>query len=264
MRHITADLDPESGRVSIRVDGRMAARPMTADEDERAFSVGSVTYVVRRNGAELDLDIAPPQIQAGRPAATPPPSVRAKAATVQGKKPLPVFRIIGSIAVTVLLAIGVRWGTRYVTYMNVPWKSYTHPDRMFRVNFAGLPEKKTNAIGNVRTMQLKSSYEGHFYVVEFVEFPDVMPVEAEMKIVDEMFAAVLKAEQWTPLKRDWSNRGLNFMAEVPKSKDWSEGTARGSFIPHRDRVYIVYAFVPRGEALGWDVGEFLRSLELAE
>jgi hypothetical protein len=63
---------------------------------------------------------------------------------------------------------------------------------------------------------------------------------------------------------DWGYRGLDFLAEVPESEDTSKGTARGSVFIRHSRIYAVYAFVPRGEALSWDTGEFLRSLELAE
>jgi len=263
VREIVAETDPQSGRTAIRVDGRMAARPMAREEQERTFAVGSVTYVLRRNGAELDLDIAPAHLQAppqASPARTGPGTTKTPAAQ---KKPVPVFKIVSSIVLTLVLSAAVRWGFRYFTYMSVPWQSYTHDDRRFRLNFAGVPEKSSRNAGMLRTMQLKSSYEGHFYILEFVEFPELIPDDKQGAITDDAFNAIVKAEKWKLIKREWGNRGLNFIAEVPRSSDWSEGTARGSIIPHRDRIYIVYAFVPRGEALGWDVGEFLRSLELA-
>lgn len=262
-RRITAEVDLQSGRVAIRVDGRMAARPMAPEEDERAFTIGSVTYVIRRKGDELDLDIAPAHMQAP-PSPNRATTTHASRTPAAKKREVPVFRIIAGIVLTIAIGAAVRWGARYVTYMNVPWQSYTHPDRMFRVKFAGVPQKSSETVGALRTLQLKSFYKGHFYVVEYIQFPDWIPAEETKKVTDAIYAAVVEGEKWITVKSDWTHRGLDFIAEVPKSKDWSVGTARGSLIPHRDRIYIVYAFVPRGESLGWDVGEFLRSLELAE
>ncbi|HEY3051824.1 MAG TPA: hypothetical protein VGK04_00360 [Thermoanaerobaculia bacterium] len=41
-----------SGENVIRVDGRLAARPLDADETQRAFIVDGVAYSLRRSGAE--------------------------------------------------------------------------------------------------------------------------------------------------------------------------------------------------------------------
>lgn len=263
-RHIVAETDPQSGRTAIRVDGRMAAKPMAADEHERTFPVGSVTYVMRRNGDELDLDIAPPHMQA-----PPAPAPRAAAApTAEKKKPVPVFRIIGSIILTIVIAAVVRYGIRAVTYLRVPWRSYTHSDNMFRVNFAGVPQRDRYSIpvegGTLPALQLKSRHGQHFYVVELIELPRDVELRDVHELTENALASMVQGFQWKLLAKEWGPKGLGFIAEVPPSADSSRGTLRGTMTIRHSRVYIVYAFVPRGESLSYDVGEFLRSFELAE
>src|SRR5687768_6793689 len=127
-RRVVAETDPESGRTQIRVDGRMAARPMGAHESERKFTVGLTGYVLRRDDAgELDLDLDP---DAPLPAVAPPaykqkePIEKPRSAT-KGK-------ILGVI-LTLLIIPAVRWGTDVVRYMRVPWKVYDPADHKFRV-----------------------------------------------------------------------------------------------------------------------------------
>lgn len=268
-RHIVAETDPESGRVAIRVDGRMATRPMAAEEKERTFSVGSVTYILRRGTKELDLDIAPPEHQASpapRPAAR-HAAAGASHASPPARKPVPIFRIAASVILTLAIGAAVRYGGDVVRYMRVPWKSYMHSDRMFRVNFAGVPERSGYSVptlaGVLPALQLKSKYEQHFYIVELVELPPDT-VYDENTLVPSVLDSIVKESNWNLRKRDWEARGLEFIAEVPQSKEWSLGTARGLVAARHGRIYIVYAFVPRGEVLSLDVGQFLRSLELSE
>lgn len=265
MRHIVAETDPLSGRVSIRVDGRMAAKPMAPEEDERTFNVGSVTYVIRRVGEELDLDIAPTQAQ---PYVPPSPPKAAQPAKDAAPKPFPVFKAITGIILGIVLTVGARYGQRVYTYMTVPWRSYTHPDRMFRVKFVGVPMRHSFTVptpdGPLPALQLKSQHAEHLYLLEYIDLPEDVPPEAEAEVTKNVLASIVEASQWKVLTQGWDARGMAFIAEVPASDEGTEGTVRGSVIVRRARVYVHYAFVPRGESLSFDVGEFLRSLELAD
>jgi hypothetical protein len=42
----------ENGKDVVRVNGRVAAKPMAPEETERAVEVGGRTYVLRRQGAD--------------------------------------------------------------------------------------------------------------------------------------------------------------------------------------------------------------------
>jgi hypothetical protein len=45
----------ENGKDTIRINGRVAAKPMNADETERSISVGGAAYIVRRDGNAFDI-----------------------------------------------------------------------------------------------------------------------------------------------------------------------------------------------------------------
>lgn len=275
-RQIVVDTDEAAQRTAVRVDGRMVTRPLSSDEHERIFTVGSTAYQLKRVlDGTFDLDIAPPQYQ---PAPAPPSAAtlqRAQTATgaakhtmtrvaVPKKKGFPIFKVIFAIIVSIAGFIGIRYLASAYTYMSVPWKTYTHEDNRFRIKFAGKPERSTEFIstpvGVLRTVQLKTHHARHHYVVEYIDLPFVVPVEKEGPLVEGVLKEIAGKDR--VLTSEWSGAALNFIIEVSKKKDWSEGTMRGKIRCEGRRLYIVYAFVPRGESIGWDVGEFLRSLEV--
>ena len=48
----------ENGTMAIRVNGRIAAQPMSANESERLFPVGAAVYrLSRRDGGKLSLEV---------------------------------------------------------------------------------------------------------------------------------------------------------------------------------------------------------------
>lgn len=266
-RTIVAESDEGTGRTTIRVDGRMVARPMAAHEEERTFTVGTVSYILRRTPeGVLDLDLAPHQPVVPQAASAPPSRSGPASGGSQKRRGVPVFRILAGIVVSAVIVVAINYGNRVWTFMNVPWKSYTHPDKMFRINFAGEPEKSSEYlatdVGVVRLVQLKSKYENHYYVLEYIELPREIPREAEGKLQQSVLEEMIQKNKWTLLKSDFSSNALTYVAQVTKSDEWSEGSMRGNILVDRRRLYIVYGFTPRGEALSWDVGEFLRSLEL--
>jgi hypothetical protein len=57
---------------------------------------------------------------------------------------------------------------------------------------------------------------------------------------------------------------MHFIMQMPKNGTWSGGTARGHIVRSGQRLYILYAYVPRRESLAFDVGEYLRSLDLPD
>jgi hypothetical protein len=266
-RRVLAETDPESGRTQIRVDGRMAARPMNAQESERKFTIGSTGYVLRRDDAgelELDLDadallpaVAPPSYKQKEPVEKPPSNAKAK--------------ILGVI-LTLLIVPAVRWGTDVVRYMRVPWKVYDPADHKFRVSFPNEPEESVDSIDaggdRMRTVKLQSRYHNHFYVLEWIEFPFLIPVDREAELITGALNGMVKSEQASLVQNAWSRiarrDSMHFIMQMPKNDTWSGGTARGHIVRSGQRLYILYAYVPRRESLAFDVGEYLRSLDLPD
>ena len=265
-RHVTAETDPESGRTQIRVDGRMAARPLGANDPDRQFTIGSVAYVLRRTDeGELDLDLDP---NAPLPAVAPP------AYKLKGpkEKPRGLGRMIFGVVITVLLIPAVRWTVDAVQYMRVPWQVHDAPDRRWRISFPTPPEETTENISaggmSLRTVKLVSRYRRHIYALEWVQFPFYIPPEKESELMTSALDAMVKGESAQLIKKEWATismqYSLHFFMRMPKNKDWSGGTARGHIVRSGNRLYIVYAYVPPRETLSFDVGEFLRSLRLPD
>ncbi|MFL6248531.1 MAG: hypothetical protein ACJ74H_21080 [Thermoanaerobaculia bacterium] len=266
-RRVVAETDPESGRTQIRIDGRMAARPMAAHENERRFTIGSTGYVLRRDDAgELDLDLDP---DAPLPAVAPPAYKQQE--PVEKPRSTAKAKILSAI-VTVVVLVAVRWGMDVVRYMRVPWKVYDPADHQFRVSFPTAPEESVDSIsagGEVmRTVKLQSRYHKHFYVLEWIEFPFLIPNDKEAELITGALDGMVRNEQASLVQNGWSHiarrDSMQFIMQMPKNKDWSGGTARGHIVRSGQRLYILYAYVPRRESLAFDVGEYLRSLDLPD
>ena len=268
-RRVVTETDPESGRTQIRVDGRMAARPMAAHENERKFAIGSVAYVLRRDDAgELELDL---DIDAAPLPAVAPPAYKQKAPP---EKPAGALRTKIIAAVVALLLIpAVRWTVDAVRYLRVPWKVYDAPDHRFRVSFPTEPEQSIKAIraddgSLMKTVKLQSRHHDHFYVLEWIEYPSVIPLDREGELITNALDGMIESEQASEVQRSWGRiarrDSMHFIMQMPKNKDWGGGTTRGYVARSGKRLYILYAYVPRGESTGYDVGEYLRSFDLPD
>jgi len=267
-RRVIAETEELSGRTQIRVDGRMAARPMAAEETERKFAIGAIGYVIRRDDAgELDLDLDP---DAPLPPVASPSAKRSESAEKKPRRGI-AAKVIGAI-LTLLLIPAVRWGTDVVRYMRVPWKVYNAPDHKFRVSFPTEPEETVDSVDGggtpMRTVKLESHYHNHLYVLEWIEFPFAVGAAEEAALITETLTEMVKGEQASLVQNEWSHLArhdsMHFIMQMPKNKDWSGGTARGHIVRSGQRLYILYAYVPRRESLSFDVGEYLRSLDLPD
>jgi hypothetical protein len=250
----------------------MAGRPLAPDEEERELTIGGQRFILRRlPKGELDVDYAPPDFSSneapvwkgtrpGRALPTPKP------------KGVPIGRIVFGILATLVIGGVFRYARSAVTYLRVPWESYTHDRGQFRVKFAGKPERSSKSVdtgGSTGTaVKLVSRYHDHAYLLEYVDLPGVVPLEKEAPLLLAIMKSIVKNEHATVLKHGWGHvsghDALEFVAQFPQSKDWSQGTARGHLIVHKNRVYAVYAYTPQGESLAFDTGEYLRSLELPD
>src|SRR5712691_11447822 len=135
-RHVvTVDYDWQSGRATIRVNGRLSVKPMTHGETEREVPIGSALYIVRRlENDTFDLDVAPetflnPLVATGN-ARQGRPNVR----PTMGGKPLPkessgiggrIVAIIGGIVVLFAVVGIFRAGRQVSQYASVPWRPYS-------------------------------------------------------------------------------------------------------------------------------------------
>jgi hypothetical protein len=264
---ILVETDAETGKTQIRVDGRAAARPLGPQESARQFSIGSTYYVLRRDEGgelELDLDPDPPAETVAAPAYKLPPPVEKPPSRIKGK-------IIG-VVIALLIIPATRWTIDVVRYMRVPWKIYDPADHQFRISFPTEPEETRDSItagyNTLRSVKLQSRYHNHLYVLEWIELPQIIPREAEAELISGALDGIVKGEQAKLVQNGWSRvarrDAMHFIMQMPKNQDWSGGTARGHLVRSGRRIYIQYAYVPRRESLAFDVGEYLRSLDLPD
>jgi hypothetical protein len=115
-------------------------------------------------------------------------------------------------------------------------------------------------------VKLESRFHNHIYVLEYVDFPFILTPEKEVEAINSVLDGLVKTEGAKLIKNNWGmvarHSAMHFIMQMPKNKDWSGGTTRGHLVTHNRRLYIQYAYVPRGESLSFDVGEYLRSMDL--
>jgi hypothetical protein len=269
--------DEQSGRAAIRVDGRMAGRAMQPDEKERVFGIGSAAYVLRRNASgsfdlDLALDATPEVTLTPAPLPTKTLSQRLPVPMEEIADKPPVGKYIFAIVATCVIAFTLRWGWDAMQYMRVPWKHYYSADHTWKADFPGDPLETTKSYDVKGQTYDLTMYHGvfrsHAYFVEYFDLPIAIPPEKAGELLDAMLDGIIRETKGSVISRQAGYyRGadsVSFIAQMPRSTDYPEGTARGRLVINRQRVFLQMAFTPKRGAISYDVGEFLRSLELAE
>lgn len=261
-RRVSVDIDGETGRAQIRVDGRMAARALAPNEAERRFTIGAVAYVVRRDQAgvfSLDLDEDLPD--------APAPAAAVEDAPGRRKSRVHRQKIVALVA-TLLMFPLADWVIDTVRYLRVPWQVHVGHANQFRISFPGKPEEVRSKTKNFRTTKLSARYHDHLYVLEWIDLPVRIAPVARRDVVSRALDAMIESEGARVVNRGLAPEGTpdaaHFILEMPENETWGGGTARGHVVAFNNRIYIQYAYVPRGESLSYDVGEYLRSLDLPE
>ena len=274
VRHtITAERDPTTGRSMIRVDGRMATRPMTDAEDEREITIGSARYVVRRVDDSFDLDI-PPEVFLERNAKA--ASRETTSAAAGGGRRKLIFRVIGAI-VAVIIVIGlIRFGRYGFAYMRVPWKPFAAADSTFKVNFAGEPvrsEEKININGDIwNFVSFVSKYKNHYYAVEYVDMHTIVTEKSAPEVLNRFFDGWMTAIGATVLEKEpislARNPAISFTSRLPKGSGEGEeklkadARKRGVIALRGNRIVVASTASAEADPISVDLTKFLDSFEL--
>ena len=194
---ITVDTDAEHGRASIRVDGRMATRPVNAEEEEREFPVGSMTYVLRRQPDQtFELDIALTSAGAISSAAGKPSALERKEARARAKRPrrLAIAAVMG-----VIVLAGLWWAWDSTAYMRVPWKEWYSQKARVRIEFPGDPVGEvTQADRDGQQLEsgaFHATYREHGYVLEHHDLGAPLLERDAGRILTEAVKAVWKRDE---------------------------------------------------------------------
>ena len=273
VRHtISVERDTNTGRSMIRVDGRMAAKPMSDAETEREISIGSARYVVRRLDDSFDLDIPPEAFLNPRPkTASRAPAKHAE--TGGGKR---IARVLGGIVALIIVAGLIRFGHQGFTYMRVPWKPYSAADATFKANFPGDPaqsEEKININGDLwNFVALEATYKNHYYAVEYVDLHLVVTEQNAPAVLDKFFDGWMSAIGATVLKKESislsRNPAISFEAKIPKGSGEGEeklkidARKRGVIALRDKRIVVASTMAAEADPISIDLTKFLESFEI--
>lgn len=279
--NVVLERDAENAKTIIRVNGRIAARPMSDDDTVRDFMVGSTKYQIRKSGRGFDLDVAPTvfgdeppvpkktfsgtQTRRGTSPSTSTTRTPPRKAAANGSSSKAVVGVISGLLLLSVIGAGARYVRPLFEYHDIPWKTWTSPDNNFRADFPGDPERIANG--------LKGTYKNHHYFLEWAEFE--LPSARELdggqadKIMRDVFAMWRKREGATvsDLRSSYFGKtdGLSFDATVPASSKHPAGKVKGSLAIYKNRVFAVYTVTPTDEpSLGLDTNRFLGSFTLPE
>lgn len=260
---ITAERDAQSGRVAVRVNGRMAARPMSATDEECTVQVDGARYILRRlPDDELDLDTAPPDF---------PPGTHPGARAAAEEPKSPIKKALFGVVVFLIVSAFVRSGWRGFEYMQIDWKPYAAPDASFRVNFPNEPEKASetsNINGDIwKFTSLGTKYKEHQYVVEYGDLHMVVTRQDAPKVLARFFDAWQNEYQATVVTREETSiaasPAIRFVSKLPKQDELLvDAYQHGVAVIHNKRLYLAWAVKAQSDPVNYDIEKFLDSFEL--
>ena len=272
---VRVDYDWQLGKAAIRVDGRIAEKPLGNDETQREVPIGTAMYVVRRlENDTFDLDLLPGVVPRSTISGVKNPTLTQP--KPQGSGGLRIGAILGGIVVLIIVTAFLRVGRQGFEYMRVPWKPYSAPDGTFKVKFPGDPAQDTdsrNINGDMwSVVTLTSHYKDHFYAVQYVDLHMVVLESSQRSVMERFLDGWLKAFSGALLSREDAslarNPTLEFVARVPAG--FGEGDAklavpalmRGAVVMRDKRLFLVWTLAAEKDPFSTDLREFNTSFEV--
>ncbi|GEM_PF-6990374 len=271
---VAIDNDWQTGKAAIRVDGRAAAKPLSAGEDERQFAIGSTMYIVRRMPDDtFTLDLAPPDFEA--------PSAPAQRRTMPGKtavrssesRGFPLKTVIGIVLVLLFVVAKLRTGKQGLQYMQIDWKPYKAADGSFSAAFPAEPEmnsEEKNIRGDIWSFNtLSSSYKGHFYAVQYFDAHTVVVDDNAYSLMERFLdgwegaiGGKMSTSDRTFINR---NQAIRFVATIPPKEEYKmtvPATQEGYIIRRRNRLFLVWTLRAQADEITTDVKKFYEQFAL--
>lgn len=283
LRDLTIEESAATGKTAIRIDGKMAAKPLLPEERERVFTMGATRITVRRAGGSFDVETADERPDAGMPQQFDPParSAAAPPSRQQTYAPPPPARAVPEkpsrstgaplrqVLLIAIVAAIVVWAIPVVKRWSATWKPYVAPDASFRISFPFEPAITTKSeTVRDRTIDIHfvgGELAGHELTLGYFDLPVEVSYAEEYRVSPWFEAgenAIVSHYGGKVVKRWESNVnghvGEEFIVEA------GEKAMRGKVAVNRRRIFMALAVVPKGDATAYDVGQFLRSLELPD
>jgi len=259
---VVVDVDPQTKRAGVRVDGRMAAKPLAADEDERELKIDGAPYLLRRVKDDFELDIAPDAFLNQRTAAPPPPKSRKLWIAYVG---------------AALFVLGlIRVGMHGFQYMRVPWQPYSESDGSFNAKFPAKPDEKEttqNINGDLWTVHSRyATFKDHFYAVEYLDLKIVVVDANSESVMNRFLDGWAHALGGSIASREKSSLGRNpairFEIALPKGAGAEEhklpvnARVRGVETVRGTRLYLTWTMTAEADSATADVRQFLDAFNI--
>jgi hypothetical protein len=253
--------DPKSGRDFIRVDGRVAAKPMAPEESERVVTVGTSDYLLLRNeDGGMDLELLS--------RVTLDDEEFTERGEMAGRNLFRAAVLVVAFAIASLAYLAYGWASR----LSAEWSQYEVADTILTGLFPGVPNESAarfrvdNAARHGRKLALRQG--DHEYILSWIEYP-------EAESATEVWPPILElvGELTGPLKADVTreervslsgNPAISFTAAT-SSREWHlEGaTLRGLVSRRAGSLYVAMVIHPGRDHMTLEASRFLRSVRLA-
>jgi hypothetical protein len=259
---LAVTLEPNSGKYFIRIDGKVAAKPMAPEEVERVVTVGTSDYLLRRNEeGSLDLEFLA-RITLDEEAAT-------ERGALAGRNLLRAAGLVVAVAVAALGYLTIRWGS------SIPanWTEHGVAESILTGSFPGMPDESAAWFRIDKSQRhggrLALRQSDHEYILSWVDYPAARStagvwtpiVELVGEVVSPLRAELTREERFSLN----GNPAIAFTA-VTESREWhSDGASLQGIVSRRaGSLYVAMVIYPKRDHLTLQARRFLRSVRLAE
>lgn len=232
--------DTSSGKTTIRLDGKMAARPLAPGESSRELKVGPERYELRRAAdGSFDLEFIGVD-EAEGPVVSPTPNVRPRAAAAVPKKSfsVPILPIIGVLLLLAVLRYVVPWAK---DALGVGWYQHSGADRSITFQMPVPPESERYNVSGIPVTEYRSIARENEFYVGIAQLPRIIPGQDNV-LINKMRDSLLKRHK-AKLQADRSiPGGAEVLARSDEKIDF-----KFRIIMNGDRIYLVGAAAPEGK-----------------
>jgi hypothetical protein len=276
---VSVQEDPATGRAAVRVDGRIAGRPMQPADTEREFIIGTRGFAVVRTANGYDLEqgrivahdapvVGGPRTptyagSVARPAAT--ATATSTSGSGNGKRIgiLVGILVVGAFARTCMLLPSL-------SYRMIRWKAYASPDRRFNVTFPGEPKREESTVrfgpSDVQSVTLTASRREHAYLVSYWDVPRLIRVddaprtlEAALNGITSSMSMTIDSQEQTTMA---GRPALHLVARMAKTEQYPAAIDECALIADYNRIYLVQGLRPVADTYRADIETFLKSFDI--
>lgn len=214
---IDVQQDATSGKTMIRVDGRMAARPMSPAESSRELQVGPERYELHRSaGGSFELEFLG-AVEQNMPAAPGVmPGMRPRAPAVkQQTSSFPLFRVLGALVAFALLSFIYPWVRDAA---GIGWYHYDSPDGRFSFQMPAPPISERYNASGVAITEYSINVDNRDFYVGFAELPGQLPPGRDVMLINGLRDGLLKRHSAVMVSERTLASGTTFVAHSEKEK----------------------------------------------